>query len=627
MKRTAKGSIQNLLIILLMATFVVSCTSYREDMEPDFSYPAEKKLMDDDLEIMGRDQQDPIVSVPLAKDIFVPQPLEKSDALPDVKINGFNAVDATILETIRLLVLDEGISVSADPTFTDTRITIFDLNGSLQEVLDRVSEVSGIYYVYKNGLLTVTPARTFIVPLPPLEDSFDGVSSVVSAFGAESVNVDTSSRLLTFVADRKSYDNIRSYLNRVKENKVLIVYETYVLEVVLNDDTELGINWSNFNTRLNDADAASPLYDLTTSGGTNVSSTVQTFVFGASRTQSEGFNFNTTLQFLRTQGNVEIVSKPTITLISGNKATFEVGQETTYVAEVETTFQVVNSEERPVTSITPDVVVTGLRVELGADYADETVYSNIKLEIADLVGLPIQQFATGLLDGGATGDPIFNSVTLPITTTRSLETTVRARPGDTILMAGINQSRDEADYESVPLLGADDFATGKDTNVERTEIVIIMTPRVIRFDAPEDARAIAAEKNADPLFNNDASPASAPAAAPALTEQAPAKLLNKTDYQGLPLPRPNDQGQYEVQPYELLEQDLPDLGPEDESVLIQDSDIDSLLKDTESPPLSATVDSPPEQDGAIAAQGPAGEDPFFGKVQYFHKDGSVNTSK
>ncbi|MCD8492404.1 MAG: type II and III secretion system protein, partial [Geovibrio sp.] len=92
---------------------------------------------------------------------------------------------------------------------------------------------------------------------------------------------------------------------------------------------------------------------------------------------------------------------------------------------------------------------------------------------------------------------------MPITTTRSLTTTVRARPGDTILMAGINQSRDEADYESLPLVGSKDFATGKDTNVERTEIVIIMTPRVIRFDAPEEVRQSNIEKNADPLFEGN----------------------------------------------------------------------------------------------------------------------------
>ncbi|MCD8492402.1 MAG: hypothetical protein LRY51_11160 [Geovibrio sp.] len=203
------------------------------------------------------------------------------------------------------------------------------------------------------------------MPLPPLEESFDSVSSVVTAFGAESVNVDKSSRLLTFVADRKAYENISAYLNRVKENKVLIVYETYVLEVVLNDDNEVGINWNNFSAKINDKDIVTPLYNLSGSAGSTIGSAVQTFVFGASRTQSDGFNFSAALQFLRTQGNVEIVSKPTITLVSGTKSTFEVGQETTYVSEVETTFQFVNDEERPVTSITPDVVVTGLRVELG----------------------------------------------------------------------------------------------------------------------------------------------------------------------------------------------------------------------------------------------------------------------
>ena len=437
---------------LLSSSLVLSgCQLPRTAVEPEFTTLPEKATFPDEEKIIGTDEKKPILSIPVSEEVLVPTSLEKSDPLPDIRIDNFSAVDATVMETFRLLLLDKDIPVSGDPSFTDVRVNIFDLKGNLKDVLDRVSEISGVYYTYKNGIITVEPVRNFIVPLPPIQDSFAGIESIIAEMGGEAVKVDTFARLLTFRANRQVYEDVTAYLSRLKKDKAMVVYETYIIEVQLDDDKNIGINWEALNF-----DIGGTSFGLTQ--GTDVAGVGSLLTFGAAYS-GNNFSIDPVVSFLQTQGTVEILSKPTVAMISGGTATFEVGQEQAYISEVESTVEDDGADATVSTTTTTETLVTGLKLEVVADYLDETVFSNINLEIADLINLERVDIPTGAtITLGGTEESVDNQITLPTTTTRNLSTMVRARPGDTILLAGINQSRDEAEREGFP--GQGDYLGG-----------------------------------------------------------------------------------------------------------------------------------------------------------------------
>jgi len=443
----------------------------------------QKALLNDGTDIIGKNQTDPIVHIYVDSEVLVPRPLEKSEPLPDVRVEDFSAVDASILEAFRVLLLDEGVSVSVDPALQDVRVNILDLSGQLKDVLDRVSETSGVYYVYRNGLLVVKPKRTFVVGLPSIPLSpisadspgpddatsvvFDEMSEVIQNFGGENVKIDRFSRMLTFTANRKSYEDVSNYLEEVKKSKVMIVYETYVFEVTLEDSNNRGINWSAFDLLINDLGETGSTLATTFTGGATASGNPLTF--GATYASNK-LDVGTTITFLESQGDLETISKPTIAMISGTSARFEVGESRSYVDRVDIT------TEGSTQTVTPSTaeLSTGFLMRLSGDYVDETVFTRMELEISDLLELNDVTFGSGAN---------ITTIQLPRTTTRSLQNQIRARPGDTILIAGINESRDESAVEGVPgfVEGPFPFQSNNSQATERTEIVIVMVPRIIKF--------------------------------------------------------------------------------------------------------------------------------------------------
>lgn len=507
LRTLSKSSIIRTCTALAVCLSLGSCSAHRETIDPQFDLgKPQKPLLDDDTKVLGKDQIEPIITVPIGDEVLVPQPLEKSDPLPNITIENFSAVDATILETFRVLLLDEGIPVSIDPRIEDVRVNIFDLSGYLKDVMDRISETSGVYYTYKNGLLTIRPTRTFVVKLPPVpfpaiaDDSvggpdsittevFDEVADTLTNFGATNVKVDRFSRLLSFTANRMAYDNIATYLDKMKYSRVMIVYETYVFEVTLNDENNKGIDWDAFNLSL---DGNSTPIDFTLGGGVSLDDATNPLTFGATYEGSR-LNINTVVTFLESQGSVEIISKPTVAMVSGTSARFEVGQSQRYVSETETSIE---EGIRSVTFTTEDLD-TGFLLRIAGDYIDETVFTRIELEISNLLGFE-RAGTTGLNDNEPTADdpdtPDVDesetgtdqssvAIQLPTTSSRRLQNQIRSRPGDAILLAGINQSRDSRTDSGIPkVLGVFPLQTQDNQLIERTEVVMIMIPRVIKFE-------------------------------------------------------------------------------------------------------------------------------------------------
>jgi hypothetical protein len=457
------------LVGLLILSQTAACAFPRPSIKADVASASKPKLPEKD-QMLSKEDDPAILDIPISDTVFVPQSLEKSESLPSAKIEGFNAYEMRSSDALRLLLQDKKIPVIFDVGTNDRIVNAVNLSGSLESVLEKISHIGGVFYSFENGVLKVKGSRRFSVSLPPIQSSFGDISSVIKGMGATDVNLDNFSRSINFSASREVYDDVRTYLQKVRETRALLVYESYFFEVSLNDDSALGINFGDktkldlgrFDLKFNNANQA------TTIGNASP------YALGTTYTSGK-LSIDVLTNFLQTQGNVETLSKPTISIISGTTASFRVGNTLRYISQTQTTAATTTTAgttANPTITVTTDKLDLGLKVDLAGDFEEDTIFTAVKIDLTNLTKL--ENFSSGTGDNATT-------LQLPQTNERSLATSVRVRPGDTILIAGIQQTKDSKNSTGTPEVAGLSAQTYRAESTARSELVIVMRPRVIRF--------------------------------------------------------------------------------------------------------------------------------------------------
>jgi len=460
------------LVGLLILSQTAACAFPRPSIKADVASASKPKMPEKD-QMLSKEDDPAILDVPISDTVFVPQSLEKSESLPSTKIEGFNAYEMRSSDALRLLLQDKKIPVVFDVGTNDRIVNAVNLSGSLESVLEKISHIGGVFYSFENGVLKVKGSRRFSVSLPPIQSSFGDISSVIKGMGATDVNLDNFSRSINFSASREVYDDVRTYLQKVRETRALLVYESYFFEVALNDESALGISFNGVGKASQGTNSKFPGWlglNLTNpdQGSANA------YSLGTTYTSSK-LNIDALTKFLQTQGTVDTLSKPTISIISGTNATFRVGNTLRYISQTQTTAAsttTVGTTANPTVTVTTDKLDLGLKVDLSGDFEEDTIFTAVKIELSNLTEL--KEFSAGSADN-------LQKLTLPQVNERSLETSVRVRPGDTILIAGIQQSRDTKNSTGTPEIAGLSAQTYKAESAARSELVIVMRPRVIRF--------------------------------------------------------------------------------------------------------------------------------------------------
>lgn len=454
------------------------------------------------LEAEGADTGDDIISTN-GRPVFVPTALEDSDPLPKYNVPWMSFVDAPLQDVLQSVIMDSHVPLSivwesASAKVNRSSIYMANLSGDLKKVLDKLAESYGFYWRYKEGMLHISADRQYITAVPPIADLFESLPIMIKTLGATDVFLDKSSRMITFRAGSQAFARIKNYLEYTRKERALIVYDTYIWEVILNDDSKMGVDWNALPgeaastairlgpqlTLPNASNSLSAGLVNIESGGTGLA-----LSFAGSR-----LSMNVLVEFLKSQGTINSLSQPKIQLLSGGKASLKDEIATTYVSRVGTS--TVTAGAIVPGSVETSEVKTGVSLEVTGDVSDGTVYSDIALRVADLVGMN-----AATISG--------NTISLPTTSSREVFTHVRVKPGDTILLAGIQ-------YDKLRGAGKTSFGLMRSDHneVQRSELVVVMKPRIKRFIAKSEL------ENAVSGF-----PVSAPVSAPSAERNAQAQLM------------------------------------------------------------------------------------------------------
>lgn len=241
-----------------------------------------------------------------------------------------------------------------------------------------------------------------------------------------------------------------------RQEEVLI--EARIIQIILQDEFRMGIDWETLVPDTHDLSVAGQFGGL---GATASNKGVLSI-----GTLSED-RYTAVLEALSTVGNTSVLSNPRIAVLNNEEAKILIGTTKPYVTTTTTT-----PSSGP-TTVSESVNFIDVGVKLFVTpiiHKDGFITMKIKPEVSSA--------ATSIVTG--------NSNEIPVVDTSEVDTTVRVKDGVTIIIGGLIKDQSSDTVKKVPFLG-DIPILGhafRNTNrgVEKTEIVIFLTPHIISGD-------------------------------------------------------------------------------------------------------------------------------------------------
>lgn len=303
------------------------------------------------------------------------------------------------------------------------------------------------------------------------------------SFGSSYYTVDKTIGLVTVTAPRPLLEKVGSYLENLRtELYRQVVIEAKIIEVFLQDNSKIGIDWSLV---LKDFDLDG-IVEFGTGGllgqvwpwnppddpkdTANYPTTYPaSFV---SKISMAAVPFSVFLNALNEQGDATVLSNPKLTVLNGQPAVLSVGKDVAYIKEVSSD---VNNETGTVSyTAETDSVVEGIAFGVMASILDDdSVILHLTPVTTDLVNDEIEyrEFADGL------------EVGLPQVQIREMSTMVQINNGEMLIIGGLIDSIDSKTGDFAPVVGDIPFIRYlfgvEEKRIEKRELVILLTPKII----------------------------------------------------------------------------------------------------------------------------------------------------
>lgn len=320
----------------------------------------------------------------------------------------------------------------------------------------------------------------------------DGKKSAVAKADATRFTLDRASGSLYIRARPSRIRMVEKVLEKGRAFRGRQVQiDAQLLDVLLNNDSQLGINWTSLGNRVMASLGASPVLIGQALGtvGTppNLSGrsvTIPSQLMGATGGTGGGITlsnrvFSATVNALQTYGQVKVLSNPSIRVNNGMPAYMSVGTNYRYVKEITSA---AGSTANAPTTMTPitmevktDAVFSGVVLGLGAVVKDG---GEIELFVRPSQ-TEVERESLALVEVGGG-----NRLTLPVVNTKSITTMLSMRDGDVVLLGGlIDQEASHGQQglpglSDVPGLGA---LFRSSTQLGNTrELVMVLRARIIQ---------------------------------------------------------------------------------------------------------------------------------------------------
>ncbi|MFQ6098033.1 MAG: secretin N-terminal domain-containing protein, partial [Armatimonadota bacterium] len=283
------------------------------------------------------------------------------------------------------------------------------------------------------------------------------------------------SNTLLVTGPPQTFDLVEQLVEALDKPQPQVFIEVVIVDVTLDKDEQFGIEWTAIDTDHFGHESA----DAEIGADFDVASRTTGFRYSVLSQ-----NFQSLLQALQSDVDVEVVSTPHITVMDNTEATISIGESIPYQASL--------SETAGGTTLT-EVGFQDVAIELTVTpHINSVARAGQRKEIS----LDVSQTINSLIDI----DPVLRA---PRTASRSAETSVVVLDGQTVVIGGIMSDRDSLTIKRVPILSKipwiGNLFKSKEKQRQKTELMVFLTPHVIA-DAAEGTQVF--EQQSEKLRRN-----------------------------------------------------------------------------------------------------------------------------
>lgn len=289
-----------------------------------------------------------------------------------------------------------------------------------------------------------------------------GVAAANLASNIRIVADDANNALLVY-APPADFVNIEETLKRLDVRAAQVLIEASIIEVTLSDELKYGLEWYFKN-------GAGRFAGAGTLGAPTADAAVGAAAGGLSYTIAKSAtDIRAVLNALANKSLIKVISSPSLMVLDNQTANIQVG------------------DQVPVQTGT--TITSGVGVTTSIQYKDTGVQLEVtpSVNAGNIVTMQLTQAVTDVGTADATGNLPFKQ--------RLINSKVAVRSGQSLVLGGLiqdNTTNGRAGIpflQDLPLVGA---AFGARTvKKARTELVVILTPRVVRSD--EDIRDLGSD--------------------------------------------------------------------------------------------------------------------------------------
>lgn len=389
--------------------------------------------------------------------------------------------DTPIKDIYRALGNAFGINVLFDQAVKDDRITIELRDVTAQAALERVMQAGNHFYkVLDEKTIIVVPdnpqarrdyedlvIRTFYLSNGDAEQVTNVVRTMIEARNVFPL------KALNAITIRDTADKVRIAEKIIQANdkaKAEVVVQVELVQFDISRLREIGMAISGFPTQDGPSSSATVGLPGNFTGGTLSQIAAAVGSLGALQNNASFTIPTVTYSLLKSYGNSELLANPELRISEGEKATLHIGQRVPVPVTTFSSFtgtNTVGSGAQPYTSFQYQDV--GIKVGM-----EPRVHHNREVTLKLTVEVSNQ------------GPPVtFAGQEQPTFTTRTIESTIRLKDGETNFLAGLIQSNKIKSATKTPILGdiplIGRLFTNESRDETRTDLVLTMTPHIVRI--------------------------------------------------------------------------------------------------------------------------------------------------
>jgi len=296
----------------------------------------------------------------------------------------------------------------------------------------------------------------------------------LSDVGDVKIIADEVNNALVIVATAQDYTVVQQVIKQLDMMPLQVLIDATIVEVSLKDKLKYGIKW--FLTHNN-------LGQNAVSSNSSVFSDAAAFAAGAA-TGGFGYAFlsnsgdiSAVLSAAATDNTLNVISSPSLMVLNNQEASIQVGDEVPIRTSESTN---TSGGADPIQTSSIQQRKTGVKLKVKP-----------RVNASGLVIMEIEQSVENVATDTATGSDIDS----PTISTREISSSVAVQSGETIILGGLIKETDELNKSGIPglhnLPWIGPLFGETDKNKNKTELVILITPRVV--STRQDARLITNE--------------------------------------------------------------------------------------------------------------------------------------